>query len=213
MKKVVASASTAVWLLAAGALHAQTAPFPFVDGRGPVDQAMTAVWQAGFEAPQEAKAAAAQSARVAEATRVLLAHRTEAQATLLASLRGLRADDIEGHVSLGTLVGLLGDDAAVLGHLRGLLMTAPPRPPTRGDDVTHPNRLVRQLAVSQIADAARRGSQTARRLLPELVTSPDRIVVATAVRNYYALSPSRRLAQRELRERMPAANRHLLYVD
>jgi hypothetical protein len=213
MKKVGSSALAAAWLLVAVAAEAQTARFPFLTTRGRINEAMTTVWDAGFEAPQEAEAAAAQTARVAYATRVLQANRREAQATLLASLRMLRADDIQGYLSLGTLVGLLGDDPAVLDHLRGLLMTAPPRPPTQGDDVTHPNRLVRQFAVSQIADAARRGSKTARVLLPELVASPDRMVVATAVRNYYALSPSRRLAQRELRERMPAANRYLLYVD
>src|SRR5262245_6226433 len=118
MKKVGSSVIAAAWLLAAGAAQAQTASFPFLRGRGPVNEAMTTVWQAGFEAPQEEEAAADLTARVSEAARVLLANRREAQATLLASLRGLRSDDIQGYLSLGTLVGLLGDDAAVLDHLR-----------------------------------------------------------------------------------------------
>lgn len=187
--------------------------FPFLTGRGPVNSAMKTIWDEGFQAPQTTEAASAAASRIAAATRVLQANQTEAQRILLSGLQAISSDDLHAFRSLDALVRLLGDDREILGHLGRLLMTAPPRPPTTGDDVTHPGRMVRQLAVSQIADAAKRGSRAARALLPQLVASPDRVVVVTAVRAYYSVTPNRRLAQRALRQRMPVANRHLLYVD
>jgi hypothetical protein len=173
---------------------------------------MKTIWKAGFEAPQTTVAASVLNLRVFLATRVLEANRADARAILLESLRALGPEDLEDFRSLVPLVERLGDDASILAHLQGLLV-APPSRSVGGEASTPPDRLVRQLAVSEIADMARRGSRRATALLPELVQCPDPAVVSAAVRTYYSLVPDRRLAQRALRQRMPAANRYLLYVD
>jgi hypothetical protein len=199
-------------LLAGGSARAEAPPLPFLNGPGPVNEAMKTVWQAGFEAPQTTESAGLLNARVALAKRVLDANQAAARVILLASLRALGSEDFDGFRSLRPLVDHLGDDPTILAHLEGLLAGVPSR--SGGSEaVPPPDRLVRQLAVSEIADLGQNGSRRAAALLADLVQGPDPAVVAVAVRTYYALSSDRRLAQRELRRRMPPANRYLLYVN
>ena len=193
-----------------GSADDERAAFGFLRDASPAGAAMTRLWRLGFRNPRStAEADAALSDELA-ATAALRANLPAVQALLATAVRELPVDDVLGWASLDHLLGLAGDAPTILERLRDVTVAAPAA--DQGHD-TPPDALVRQQVVRLLGRHARSGSDAARDRLLDAAAAPDAAVQAAAVRWTYAASRDRRLAQRDLRQRLGAAKQYLLYVE
>jgi cysteine-rich repeat protein len=188
------------------------ARFPFEDDPSPTADALRTLVHLGLQAPRTPEAMAAASAASAAAFATVRAHRTGAEAHLLAALQTLPVTDERGHFALGPLLAALGDAPAILAHLR-TIVTGPPGLEPEDPKATRPDAHTRLFVLRHLAAHARTGNVEARAAILDAVGSPDPDVTGHAIGEYYAVSPSRWDAQAELRERLPAERRHLLYTE
>lgn len=191
--------------------------FPFLDGTSPVDEALRAVWEVGLTAHRTVEGAGRAQTRRRQAIEVLTANAEEAARSLAAALDTLSAGDLYGHQSLAALFDVAGDTPEVHERLAAVLMAVPAQatedPAATHDVVPGPRAQVRAIAMGALAAHARRGSISARAHLLDALASPYADTRADAVGRCYELSSDRRRAQREMRSRLPASDRHLLYLD
>ncbi len=186
--------------------------FPFLNGSGPVNEAMQMVWKGGFAAPHTSEAASKHDAEMDAAKLVIAANLPAVQDELLKALQTLASDDIGGHASLGGLLDAAGDGDAIHAHVETVLLS-PPHGPELHPHVTPPDELTRLLLVDKLAKEANGGSAGAIATLFRAAGSPDTSTVQHAIRSLYRTGRSRRLLQRELRKHVKPENQYLLYLE
>lgn len=186
--------------------------FPFLNGTGPVNEAMQTMWKGGFAAPHTSEAASKHDAEMDAAKLVIAANLPAVQAELLKALQTLPSDDFGGHASLGGLLDAAGDGDAIHAHVETVLMS-PPHGPELHPHVTPPDELTRLLLVDKLEKEAKGGSAGAIATLFRTAGSPDTSTVQHAIRSLYRTGRSRRLLQRELRKHVKPENQYLLYLE
>jgi hypothetical protein len=186
--------------------------FPFLNGSGPVNEAMQTIWKGGFDAPHTSEGASQHDAAMDAAKAVVAANLPAVQDELLKALETLPTDDIGGHASLGSLLDAAGDGDAIHEHVVKVLMS-PPHGPEQHPHVTPPDELTRLLFVDKLGKEANGGSQGAIDTLLRASGSPDTSTVQHAIRALYRTGRSRRLLQRELRKHLKPENHYLLYLE
>jgi hypothetical protein len=186
--------------------------FGFLEASDEVSMAMAVLWEEGLKAPSTSEEMSASMAAKDEALATIEANLPDVQAELLTALESIEGDDVGRYVTLEPLIKVAGDSAPILAHFQGIAM----RELTTGEqEVTHDptdTALLRILAMRVLAHQAKRGSETARNHLRRAVTSPSAKVRRDAVKHYYRIAESRRVAQRELRMLMSPEDRHMLYL-
>lgn len=186
-------------------------PYVFFTRDDEVGLAMRTIWLDQFETHPDPEAASAALGRLSDAEAVVRANRETAAAYLLETLAMLSPVDDPGHTGMQPLLSLVGEDPEILAFLRELLATSVPEPPSADHVPASPRQLVRDQALAQIVSAAIRGSELAKGVVLQLLTSPDPLVRAGAVRGVYRFRNSRSLAQREMRRVLDVDDHYLLY--
>ena len=187
--------------------------FAFLDHEGAAAEAMKALYESAQTAPTTQDEANDWLGRTIEAREALAEHRAEAQAELLAALQPLGIEDYAKLVLLTSLLEEVGDSPEILEQLHGLVQgpLTPAEQVPAGHDAVSDAELGRALCMEVLAHHARAGSPRAQELALQAATSPSLHVRAASVQVTLSIAPNRRLAQRALRELLPASNRYLVY--
>jgi hypothetical protein len=191
--------------------------FAFLQASDDLSKALADAYVAFVSTPTNSQQATAMRQKRAAAL-AKLALDPDGAATLLIDAFGAREqanpNDEEGLIAL---IHLLGDVESPTGlaFLRDYALRQPPAAVVGPEEVDRDPRrvtlLLRGLATDELGRRAIHGSQVAKGHLLDLAGRGSSDVQRIAVRNYYAASKLRWKAKQELREKLPPAQRHLLY--
>lgn len=186
-------------------------PFAFLTETGATNEALKGIYDLADDAPRTGEAAKA--ARLAEQNfRIVIeGDLPTASARLLAALRNLADDDVEGYTRLSRLLEIAGDTPEILEYLRDLLLRASLHAEVHQGIPR--DESVRQIAVAALVHHAKQGSAQAQAKLLESLAGPHPSVQAVAISTLYALNPDRRLIQRQMRQIVAPESEYLLYTE
>lgn len=183
--------------------------FPFQTVPGATNEALRVVFDLGFEDAETADEAATMKQARDAALAAVAQDLPGARTALLAALEQLAPDDYMRMAALAPLLREVGDAPELVGHLQGVVMTAPD--PEAGDHEVPGDEMKRQIASRILLHLARNGSAAARTAILSAVAAPDAYTAMSAIRYTYLLSPDRREAQRSMRALMDPSRVWLLY--
>ena len=182
-------------------------PFSVLRQGGEAATAMRTLWLLQHETPVDADHYRTIWTVRRDALKVVEAHR-DASVRLLASAIAQNRDPRD-LLSLLPLLEAVGPAEGLTRRLAALLPGVVETPSAEGH---FPVELeVRWFVLDRLAGFGRAGSELARSQLLDSLADLDPRLLPRAIGHYYELSPRRRDAQVEMRNRLPAEHRYLLY--